>query len=142
MSTQTPNSISTHVSAGLAVVVAAIAALHPGFHLGAALTQDIVVVGTAGAILLEGQHGWLKSKALQYAHEADMFLKRVGVTPAEVLSAAKVVEAKLKPADAQLVNDLMSGAKSVVDDPTQPASVTVVTATPGPAISEGVAPRT
>lgn len=133
----TPTSISTHISAALGVIIAAIAALHPDFHIAAALQQDIVVVATAGAILLEGQHGWLKSKALQYAHEADMFAKRVGVTPAEVLSAARVVESKLKPADAQLVNDIMSGAKSVVDDPTQPPSVTIVKPAPGPAPIEG-----
>ena len=108
-----PNSISTHISAAIGIIVAAIAALHPGFHLGAALTQDIVVVGTVGAILLEGQHGWLKAKALQFEHELEMIGKHLGVTATEVKSAAVVVEAKLKPADAQAVSDVMGGAEEV-----------------------------
>lgn len=133
----TPNSISTHIAAGVAVVVSAIAALHPGFHISATLTQDIVVVGTVGAVLLEGQHGFLKAKALQYAHEADLFFRKLGVTPTELETGVKVVESKLKPADQQLVNDIMSGAKSVVEDPTQPPSTTIVKPAPGPAPIEG-----
>ena len=118
-----PNSISAHISAAIGVIAAAIAALHPGFSIPATVQQDIVLVGTVGAILLEGQHGWLKAKALQFAHELDMIGKHLGVTPTEVKAAAVVVESKLKPADAQVVGDVLSGAEALAT-PTPAAPAT------------------
>ena len=101
-----PTSISTHISAAVAAIVAAIAALHPGFTLSPTVTQDIVVIATIAAVLLEGQHGHLKAMALRYAHEADMWLQKIDVTPSELKTVATVVESQLKPADAHLVADI------------------------------------
>lgn len=59
------NSVETHVASAVALVIAAIAAVHPGFKVSATVQEIAVAVGTAGALVLQLAHfsfGALKAK--------------------------------------------------------------------------------
>lgn len=96
-----PNSISTHVSSLVGVVVSILAALHPGFTLSPTVTAIIVSIGSGGALLLQLAHITLKGTALKYLHEAQMFEQSLVATGTKVVSAvestAKTTESVLKP---------------------------------------------
>lgn len=72
-----PTSISTHVSSLVGVVVAAIAAFHPGFTLTPAQTTIVVAIGTGGALLLQLAHVRLSATALKYLHEYEMLERQL-----------------------------------------------------------------
>lgn len=66
-----PSSLETHCIAAIGVVGAAIAAIHPGFHLPANTSQIVVGVFSSGAVLIEAIHRFFKSSLAVKLHLAE-----------------------------------------------------------------------
>ena len=131
-----PNSISTHVSAFIALVVSAVAALHPGFTLNPTITETLVTVGTLGALVLELCHVNLKTLVVKYQHDLDV----LGATltkdvPAPVLAAAKTVaETALAQAETVIKTPEVAVVPAPVTATAVPSTAPPVVATAEPSL--------
>lgn len=83
------SSIETHCIAAIGVIGAALAAIHPGFHLPADTSQIATGVFSAGAVIIEGLHRFFASSLavkLHLAEQAFASVQTVLEVPAKVAS--------------------------------------------------------
>lgn len=126
-----PNSLSTHIAAVVSTVVAAIAAVHPGFKLNPTDEAIIVSFGVSIAGLLELFHVNTKALVLKYAHELDLLKASITAkVPAPVVAAATAVaEDAVKQAEA-LVTPVSPAPVVAVATPSTDAPVTATASEP------------
>jgi hypothetical protein len=118
-----PNSISTHVSSAVGVILSVLAVIHPGFAVSSTVKELTVSIGIGGALLLQLAHVNLKAKALAAYTQVQLYVKSIeSKLPAAVQADVNTVADELVQNVKAAVDsgDASAVAKTLADVPEAP----------------------